>query len=195
MKALISLLYKIRNICWTIYDKQRWMGSLASWTPGGEASLNLLLRSHHIIITDLWSLHAELLQLCPTLCDPMDCRPPCSSVYGILQAEKLESVDMLISGESSWPRDQTRVSSSLHCQRGSLPWAPSGKPRQQYGGCLKNSKWKVQIVKAMVFSVVMFGCESWPTRRLSAEELMLSNSGAGEDSWESLGQRSVTIKF
>ena len=32
---------------------------------------------------------------------------------------------------------------------------------------------KVHLVKAMVFSVVMYGCESWSTKRVSAEELML----------------------
>ena len=41
---------------------------------------------------------------------------------------------------------------------------------------------KVHIVKAMVFPVVMYGCESWTIKRLSAEELMLLNCGAGEDS-------------
>jgi len=33
-------------------------------------------------------------QLCPTLCDPMDCSPPSSSVHGILQAKILEWVAM-----------------------------------------------------------------------------------------------------
>ena len=41
---------------------------------------------------------------------------------------------------------------------------------------------KVRLVKAMVFLVVMYGCESWST-----EELMLLNCGVGEDSWEFLG--------
>ena len=42
---------------------------------------------------------------------------------------------------------------------------------------------KVHLVKAMVFTVVMYGCESWTVRkRLSAEELMLLNCGVGEDS-------------
>ena len=36
--------------------------------------------------------------------------------------------------------------------------------------------------KAMVFPVVMYGCESWTVRRLSTEELMLLNCGVGEDS-------------
>ena len=46
---------------------------------------------------------------------------------------------------------------------------------------------KVHLVKAMVFPVVMYGCESWTIRNASAEELMLLNCGAGEDSRESLG--------
>ena len=41
---------------------------------------------------------------------------------------------------------------------------------------------KVHIVKAMVFPVVIYGCESWTVRRQSAKELMPSNCGAGEDS-------------
>ena len=40
---------------------------------------------------------------------------------------------------------------------------------------------KVRLVKAMVFPVVMYGCESW-TIKLSSEELMLLNCGVGEDS-------------
>ena len=41
---------------------------------------------------------------------------------------------------------------------------------------------KVCLVKAMVFPVVIYGCESWTVRKLSAEELMLLNCGDGEDS-------------
>ena len=39
---------------------------------------------------------------------------------------------------------------------------------------------QVQLVKAMVFPVVMYGCESWTVKK--AEELMLLNCGVGEDS-------------
>ena len=42
--------------------------------------------------------------------DPMDCSPLGSSVHGILQARILESVAILFSRGSSWPRDQTQVS-------------------------------------------------------------------------------------
>ena len=41
---------------------------------------------------------------------------------------------------------------------------------------------KVCRVKAMVFPVVMYECESWILRRQSAEELIFSNCGTGEDS-------------
>ena len=41
---------------------------------------------------------------------------------------------------------------------------------------------KIRIVKAMVFPVVMYGCESWTIRKLSAEELMILNCGVAQDS-------------
>ena len=41
---------------------------------------------------------------------------------------------------------------------------------------------KLHLVKALVFLVVMYGCESWTVKKLSAEELMLLNCGVGEDS-------------
>ena len=49
-------------------------------------------------------------QSCLTLCDPMDCSLPHSSVHGISQARILEWVALPFSRGSSWPRDQTQVS-------------------------------------------------------------------------------------
>ena len=46
---------------------------------------------------------------------------------------------------------------------------------------------KVHLVKAMVFPVVMYGCESWTLKKVSTKELMLLNCDVGEDSSESLG--------
>ena len=40
---------------------------------------------------------------------------------------------------------------------------------------------KVHIVKAMVFPVVMYGCESWTIKKVSTKELMLLNYGVRED--------------
>ena len=50
-------------------------------------------------------LHAKLLQSCLILCSSMDCSPPGSSVYGILQARILECIAISSSRGSSWPRD------------------------------------------------------------------------------------------
>ena len=50
-------------------------------------------------------VHAKSLQLCPTLCKPMDLSPPGSSVYGILQGRILEWVALPSSRGSSSPRD------------------------------------------------------------------------------------------
>ena len=41
---------------------------------------------------------------------------------------------------------------------------------------------KVHLVKAMVFLVVMYRCESWTIKKAECEELMLLNCGVGEDS-------------
>ena len=54
-----------------------------------------------------WS---EFAQSCPTLCDPVGCSPPGSSVHGIFQAWILEWVAISFSSWSSRPRDRTHVS-------------------------------------------------------------------------------------
>ena len=53
---------------------------------------------------------AKSFQSYPTLCDPMDCSLPVSSVHGILQARILEWVAMTSFRESFQPRDQTCIS-------------------------------------------------------------------------------------
>ena len=62
-----------------------------------------------------------------------------------------------------------------------LTWKESyDQPRQH----IKNHTLptNVRLVKAMVFPVVMYGCESWTVMKASAKELMLLNCGVGEDS-------------
>ena len=46
---------------------------------------------------------------CPTLCDPVDCSPPSSSVHGIFQARILEWVTSSYSRGSFWSKDQTHI--------------------------------------------------------------------------------------
>ena len=61
-------------------------------------------------------VHAKSLQSCPTLCDPVDCSPPGSSVQGILQARIMGCLAVPFSRASSWSRDWA---SSPLCL---LPW-------------------------------------------------------------------------
>jgi len=58
-------------------------------------------------------LYAKSLQSCPTLCNPVNCSPPGSSVHGIFQPRMLEWVAMPFSTGSSQPRDRTQVSMSV----------------------------------------------------------------------------------
>ena len=57
----------------------------------------------------LCSVCVLVIQLCLTLCDPVDYSLPGSSVHGILQARILEQVVIPFSRGSSWHRDQTQV--------------------------------------------------------------------------------------
>ena len=59
------------------------------------------------VVTVKWS---EVAQSCPTLCDPMDCYLPGSSVHGIFHAIVLEWIAISFSRGSSPPRDRTQVS-------------------------------------------------------------------------------------
>ena len=64
---------------------------------------------------------------CPTLCDPMDCNLPGSSVHGIFQAKILEWVAISYSRGSSPPRNLTQVSCIAGMILYYLSWPP-GKP-------------------------------------------------------------------
>ena len=78
---------------------------------GSEGTMVTKTLNIHALV-GLESKEREVAQLCPTLCDPVDCSPPGSSLHGILQARVLEWVAISFSRGSSRPRDQTRVSHS-----------------------------------------------------------------------------------
>ena len=71
-------------------------------------------------------------QSCPTLCDPVGCSPPGSSVHGISQARILEWVAISFSRASSQPRDHTQVSCIACCFFTS---ETSGRPTYQWYAC------------------------------------------------------------
>ena len=74
-------------------------------------------------------MYAKSLQLWPTLCNAMDCRPPGFSIFGILQARILEWVAMPSSrGSSPFREANPLLLRLLNWQAGSWPLAPPGKP-------------------------------------------------------------------
>ena len=75
-------------------------------------------------------MHVERAQSCPTLCDPVDCSPPGSSVHRILQARILERVAMPSSGGFSQPRDGTGASCVSGVAGRFFTTELSGKPVQ-----------------------------------------------------------------
>ena len=76
-----------------------------------------------------------------TLCDPMDCSPPGSSVCGILWARILEWVAMPFSRGSFWPRDRTWV--SYTAGRFFIIWATRPTPLKRWS----SSKARTYTVK------------------------------------------------
>ena len=89
--------------------------------PGGEAG------STSVHFTG-GRVRAKSLQFCLTLCNPMDCNPPGSSVHGILQARMLEWVAIPFSSGSSRPRFQTMALISPELAGRFFTTEPLGKP-------------------------------------------------------------------
>ena len=92
-----------------------WVDSRSWWWTGRPGVLGFmgLQRVRHNWVTELnWTelnvyliLCLSVSKSCPTLCDPMDCSSPGSSVHAILQARILEWIAIPF-WRSSWPRDQ-----------------------------------------------------------------------------------------
>ena len=81
------------------------------------------LHSSLVLVSEVkWS---DVAQLCSTLCDPMDCSPPGSSVHGILQARILEWVTISFSRDLPSPGIEPR---SPTLQADALASEPPGKP-------------------------------------------------------------------
>ena len=91
--------------------------SLIGYSPWGHKESDMTER-----------LHFHFSLSCPTLCDPMDCSPPGSSVHGVLLARILEWVAIPFSRGSSQPRGGIE---SPALQPDSLPSEPTGKPQSK----------------------------------------------------------------
>ena len=80
-------------------------------------------------------MHAKSLQLCLTLCDPMDCSLPCSSVCGNSPGKNTGmDCHALLQGIFQTQGSNPRLLCLLRWQAGSLPLAPPGKPHLKICG-------------------------------------------------------------
>ena len=103
----------------------------------------------------------EVAQSCPTLCDPVDCSLPGSSVLGILQARILEWVAIPFSRRSSQPRDGMQcLTSNLHWQAALYKTlAPPGKPQRylyilDINICMKSNDICIETWKRRMYSCI-----------------------------------------
>ena len=91
-------------------------GDLTLFQPPTKSSLPLCCSVRHFVPWNFISTmredgyKSEVVQSYVTLCDPMDCSLPGSSIHGIFQTRVLEWVAISFSRGSSRPRDQTQVS-------------------------------------------------------------------------------------
>ena len=109
--------------------------------------------------------------LCPTLCDPLDCSPPGSSVHGILQARILEWIAMPSSRGFSQPRDLTCVS----CIAGGFftSW-----PTREAHLYLYLYLWSIFILHVCTsFSFILFSRAIWYLASLTFGEFFDANWG------------------
>ena len=107
-----------------------------------------------------------LAQSCLTLCDPMDCSPPGSSVYGVFQATVLEWGAISSSRGSSWPRDPTHISCGSCIDRRFL--SPLSHLRSPYTiGALVSKRGSLQLWRSMEEEGALY-FEPLPTPRVSS---------------------------
>ena len=110
--CLYYLIYSSKQLC------QSWAVSPLHWEEVKTVSSSILVRGR-----PRSQRSQSVSRSVVSLCDPMDCSSPGSSVHGILQARILDRVAILFSRGSSWPKDRTQVS----CFAGWLPSEPPGK--------------------------------------------------------------------
>ena len=119
------------------------VGNLISGSSAfSKTSLNIRKFTVHVLLKPgleiynnikflkMLNIHGQSLQSYQTLCDPLDCRPPCSPAHGIFQARVLELVAISSSRRLFPTRDQTYISCISWALQGiSLPLSHCGRPK------------------------------------------------------------------
>ena len=149
--------------------------SVRLYFGGLQKSLQMVIAA--MKLKDAYSLGGKLWKWSHSVVSdslqPMDCSLLSSSVHGILQARMLEWVAISFSRGSSLPRDRTQVyyiagrRFNLHTTREAL--------MTNLDSILKSRditlSTKVHLVKAMVFPVDMYGCETWILKRAECRRI------------------------
>ena len=109
---------------------QPWWGRQAQYSSGQQpvSCRDCPLAFSALRLSWLFYIARPDAQSCPTLCDPLDCGSPGSSVHGISQARILEWVASFSSRGSSQPRDRTQISSVSPIAGSFFTSEPSGRP-------------------------------------------------------------------
>ena len=144
---LISVDDKKKKIFWTALED-----FMLTWESSKLLSCSYI--KHRVLNA---AAAAKSLQSCPTLCDPIDGRPPGSPVPGILQARTLEWVAISFSNAWKW---KVTVKSLCRVRLLATPWTAAfqaplsmGFSRQEYwsGVPLPSPSFKVRGVKIRAF--------------------------------------------
>ena len=169
-----DLLYSTRNSV-QCYVAPGWEGHLGEngylymhgWVPW------LFTWNCHNIVNRL-CMRAQSLQSCPTLCDPVDCSPPGSSIHGILQARILEWIAFSFSKGSSQPGDWTLVSCISCIADGFFTTEP---PRKLPNWLCPNIKCKSSFKKVYIWnSEIHFTLEDIILGSLASIPILLKRS-------------------
>ena len=156
---------------------------LALQIPSKHLLLQNSICDKYVLFISYYSA-AKSLQSCPTLCNPIDGSLPGSPIPGILQARTLEWGAISFPNAWKWKVKVKLCPTSrphgLQPTRLLHPWDFPGKSTGVGCHCLLymtntdsifksrdiTLPTKVRLVKAMVFPVVMYGCESWTVRKV-----------------------------
>ena len=138
-------IFQARILEWVAIPFSR--GSSWPWVSGIAGKLFTLwtTREARVVYGSSTVCAVNSLQLCPTLCNSLDCSPPDSSVFGDSPARTLECVAMLSSRGSSEPRDQTLISCVPPRKQCNLCWTFAFLLRVwNFGNMLSRECWNDQ---------------------------------------------------
>ena len=151
----------------TTHDEKSWLfvkdpDSYKDWElKEKRVAEDEMVREHHWLSGHA-AAAAKSLQLCPTLCDPIDSSPPGSPVPGILQARTLEWVAIPFSNAWKW---NVKVKSLSHVWLLATPWTAAHQVPQSMGFCRQEYQSGVPLPSLQWTWVWANSTRQWKTRK------------------------------